>query len=108
MSPDLGRCPPADDLERLLAEELSAPARETVELHIEQCTTCQDRLERLSSEPARSVETRATAVAGPEPRAEFLRKLRDTPPPRASASGPWGADFLDRAPVPAAPRRVGQ
>jgi serine/threonine protein kinase len=84
MSRDLGLCPPADDLERLLAEQLSGPERETVESHVESCTTCQDRLERLSGEPARPVGNSALA-AGPEPRAEFLRRLRETPP-RADTS----------------------
>src|SRR5262245_66677719 len=106
MSPDLVRCPPADDLERLLAEELSAPARETVELHIEECTTCQDRLERLSSEPARSVETRAAAVAGPGARPEFLRELPASAARLRAGSRPVGRDSVDRAPVPCRTRRV--
>lgn len=80
MSPTLGPCPPADDLERLLAEQLGSPDRETVELHVELCTTCQERLKRLSDEQVQPVPARAsTATPDPEPRADFLRRLREMP-----------------------------
>jgi serine/threonine protein kinase len=106
MSRDLGPCPPADDLERLLTEQLSAAERETVEMHVENCTTCQQRLDRMSETPARTARQQApNAGQWPEPSAEFLRRLRETPPP--STSGSSASNSLD---ISAAWRggRVGQ
>src|SRR5262245_14773203 len=86
MSRDQGPCPPADELERLLAEQLSAAERETVEFHVENCTTCQERLDRLVGAQVRpSVLRAAEEGQWPKPSAEFLRRLRETPPPRADA-----------------------
>jgi serine/threonine protein kinase len=94
MSRELGPCPPADDLERLLSEQLSAAERETVEMHVESCTSCQQRLDRMSQTPARAARQRASnAGQWPEPSAEFLRRLRETPPP--STSGSSASNFLD-------------
>src|SRR5262245_42401303 len=96
MSRDLGVCPPADDLERLLAEQLIGVERETVESHVESCTTCQGRLERLSGEPARAARNSA-AEPWPEPSAEFLRRLRESPP-RADSGGLTPTSYVDDAP----------
>jgi len=94
MSRNVGPCPPADDLERLLAEQLSTAERETVEMHVEGCSTCQDRLDRMSGTPPRAARQQApNAGQWPEPSAEFLRRLRETPPPSASRSS--ASDFLD-------------
>src|SRR5438874_3846538 len=97
MSRDLGPCPAADDLEQLLAEQLSGPVRESVETHVESCTACQDRLERLSGKPAHPATVSVTGGgAGPEPSAEFLRRLRGTPPDWPNATPPSTTD--DRFP----------
>ena len=41
----VGQCPPPDELNRLLTEQLSGPERDAVEAHIEVCSACQERLE---------------------------------------------------------------
>ena len=104
MTPDPGPCPAADDLERLLAEELVGPERDTVESHVELCTTCQEKLEKLSAVPAHLVAPRAES----EPPADFLRSLRETPPPRLAASGYPSTGHLERVPLWFEHGRVGQ
>ena len=47
MAASVSGCPSAEDLERLLSEELSDTDRTAVEAHVETCADCQQRLERL-------------------------------------------------------------
>ncbi len=47
-SSDMGVCPPAESLERLLGEVLTDPERECIEAHVEGCTACQETLHRLA------------------------------------------------------------
>jgi len=109
MSRDLGPCPPADDLERLLTEQLGASLRESVETHVESCSSCQDRLERLSVKPARTVKIAVSGIgSGPEPSAEFLRRLRGTPPSWPNGKSPSITDSLDRLPRWFEHGRIGQ
>jgi CHAT domain-containing protein/serine/threonine protein kinase len=107
MSPDVRLCPPVDDLERLLAEQLSGHERDTLESHIELCSTCQARLEQLSSQPPRTAAVREhSASDDAEPRAEFLRRLYETPP--ASPSGPSPTEVGDEIPMWFERGRIGQ
>ena len=46
-----GQCPPPDELDRLLAERLSGPARDAVEAHVESCSACQGWLDRRVGTP---------------------------------------------------------
>lgn len=108
MSGELGPCPSADDLERLLAEQLSGPERETIETHVEQCTTCQERLEWLSGEAEHPVTARVSAaVMELEPRADFLRRLRETPP-QPTKGGPPITGRLGEVPLGSEFERIGQ
>ena len=81
MGANLSRCPPAGTLERLLAEDLSGPERDSVETHVETCTPCQDELDRLSATSPHSVAPLADVPdgSGPEPSAAFLERLREWP-----------------------------
>ena len=66
-----GSCCPLSDLERLLAELLPADEFEAVSSHIEGCTICQQRLEKLQQEqrrdlPALADRHQALTVSEPE------------------------------------------
>src|SRR5262245_9331867 len=97
-----GQCPPPDELDRLLAEQLSGPQRDAVEAHVESCSPCQERLDRrVGSPPALS----ASRAGGPhegatlEPDAGFLDRLGQLPPwspaPGQEAERPSAADWLE-------------
>jgi eukaryotic-like serine/threonine-protein kinase len=70
-------CPPREQLALLLAERLSGPDGERIEAHVETCARCQEALADLSGggfiDPG-------TPAPGPEPRPEFLRRLREASP----------------------------
>jgi tRNA A-37 threonylcarbamoyl transferase component Bud32 len=85
MTASAGGCPSPDQLERLLGEELADADRTAVESHVETCTACQERLERLAAStvpPATPATDSARGGApGPEPGEDFLERLRRLPPP---------------------------
>jgi serine/threonine protein kinase len=95
MGADVSPCPPRLQLERLLAEQLGGPERATVEAHVESCSTCQDRLDRLIGAPPPVSSAPRTGIrpgdAAPEPGDAFLDRLKqrspshDVPPPSAVA-----------------------
>jgi serine/threonine protein kinase len=91
-----GQCPPPDELDRLLTEQLSGPERDALEAHIEDCSSCQERLDHLvGTSPALSAGARAIrAPAGPEPNAEFLNRLKQVPT-QAQAPLPPPAEGLE-------------
>jgi serine/threonine protein kinase len=77
-------CVFSDQLERLLDEQLDDRQQEAVEDHVEECPTCQQRLEELAV--ARE-ETRAPVHPSPGPgrggsEASFLRSFKEQGPPR--------------------------
>src|SRR5207248_6109860 len=86
----MSQCPSSVQLEQLLAEKLTGPEYETLEAHVESCTSCQERLELLASSTVR-----VAAQAGPgcradpvhEPGDDFLRRLRQTPQPHLMLPG---------------------
>src|SRR5690349_5856819 len=96
-------CPPVGDLERLLAEDLAGPERDGVEAHVEACSSCQERLARLSG-PAFGPAAAGSGGTGsdPEPGEHFLRRLRELSPPTADTDShrplpaPDAARFPDR------------
>jgi serine/threonine protein kinase len=89
MAAIMTRCPPVGDLERLLADGLSGPERDSVETHVEMCTHCQIELARLSATTLNLIVPRARPEADPELAADFLQRLRQLPVPRvAPASRP--------------------
>jgi hypothetical protein len=71
------RCPPAQALERLLAEGLSGAERGALEAHVEGCPACQEALARLAG--------------GADPCGGW-----PTPPGEATSSGRPDPAFLDR------------
>ncbi|HKB01969.1 MAG TPA: tetratricopeptide repeat protein [Gemmataceae bacterium] len=93
-------CPPVGVLERLLTEDLRGPERDTVELHVEACSTCQDQLARLSepSFPSAANGSANGAEAGPEPDSGFLRRLRELAPRTVTGDRPLSARDAARFP----------
>ena len=88
-------CPPRDDLERLLARQVSEPERAALERHVEECAACQEALEGLTrsrdAEGWQRLHQDRTG-ADPSPAEDFLRRLRETPPPPdrpGEERGPW-------------------
>src|SRR5262245_24263479 len=72
-----GSCPPLPDLERLLAELLPAAELEAVTAHVEDCPTCQQRLEELHDQHRRELPTPANphqAVTASVP--EVLERIK--------------------------------
>jgi serine/threonine protein kinase len=76
-------CPSARLLERLLAEQLDGAERDSVEIHVERCSTCQGRLELLVEGTAPPAPPAAPLPNDPalEPAAAFLSQLRELSPP---------------------------
>src|SRR5689334_9133878 len=70
-------CPARERLALLLAEQLSGPDAEQVERHVQSCAHCQEALDDLSGG---SLPDPGPPAAGPEPRPEFLRRLREASP----------------------------
>jgi serine/threonine protein kinase/tetratricopeptide (TPR) repeat protein len=66
-------CPPAESLERLLGEELSAPELTRIAAHVEECPACQETLHRLT-----------LSAAGPAP-PHLLSTLSEATPQEATA-----------------------
>src|SRR5262245_5464683 len=81
MGADVSVCPVPRLLERLLADDLGGGDRDAVESHVEHCSSCQDRLDRLigaTPHPSGSGISESSD-AGPEPKDEFLARLRMPP-----------------------------
>src|SRR5438067_9058432 len=84
MAADVSACPSARMLERLLAEQLSGPERDSVETHVEACTACQQRLETLVAPTFRQAPAESRPPEpGPQPTEGFLSRLRELSPPGA-------------------------
>jgi hypothetical protein len=96
-----GRCPPPDELDRLLAEQLGGPEYDAVEAHVESCLACQAWLDRRVGTPPALAAPRAGGRhedATPEPDAGFLDRLErlQPPGPRPGVVGPPPAgDWLE-------------
>jgi WD40 repeat protein/tetratricopeptide (TPR) repeat protein len=78
-------CPSREQLELLLAERLAGPEAEGVEAHVQGCARCQEALDALSG--GDPTDSRRPAP-GPEPRSEFLRRLRAARPGTDDRPGP--------------------
>ena len=105
MAASASGCPSAEDLERLLSEELSDTDRTAVEAHVETCADCQQRLERLVTPTAQLTRPPACLTTSNLPQDDaseaFLNRLRQIPPPSAEA-GSFAADSGPRwCPIPA-------
>src|SRR5262245_9454744 len=79
-------CPSAVVLQRLLTDELAGPDRETVELHVEICVTCQAELERLVADTPGRDGSSVVSQPDLEPNlgAAFLSKLKELPMPEGA------------------------
>lgn len=95
MSAVAGQCPPADELDRLLSEQLDETQRAFLETHIEFCSTCQDRLERRVGTPEALSAVLAAGKpeeACAEPNDAFLDRLKELP--RVGLPSKLTADWL--------------
>jgi tetratricopeptide (TPR) repeat protein len=78
-------CPAREQLVRLLAEQLGGAEAGRVEAHVQGCARCQETLENLCNGGPTAP---GAPAAGPEPRAEFLRRLREARPDPDDRPGP--------------------
>ena len=98
MGADLSLCPPPGHLERLLAERLDGPERDSVESHVESCAECQSRLDQLIGTPPTPSASRTDDFPGgvlAEPSGEFLDRLRRLPSPAGGPPVMVAADWLE-------------
>ncbi|HSQ58331.1 MAG TPA: protein kinase, partial [Gemmata sp.] len=102
MAASVSGCPSAEDLERLLSEELSDTDLTAVEAHVETCADCQQRLERLVTPTASATRPPSglttSDLPGGAANEAFLKRLRQLPLPSAE-TGSFVAD-PDREGVP--------
>jgi tetratricopeptide (TPR) repeat protein/predicted Ser/Thr protein kinase len=86
-------CPPDEQLERLLAEQLGAAEDAAVAAHVEECAACQRRLEcLLAPDAGAEAPTPPPAVPVPDPGETLLGELARRGPcsvrPSAGSPGP--------------------
>src|SRR5262245_17568631 len=111
MMPGEGRCPSAEELERLLDEELGAADRTVVEAHVETCVACQVRLDQLVA-PTSPLVGRARAEGAddlaPDPKLDevFLARLQQIAFPSVPANTRPLADALEGVPPHLGPYEV--
>ena len=87
-------CPPRAELERLLARQMSDAERAALEKHVEECAACQEALEGLTrSRDVEGWQRLHQDQDGTEspPAEDFLRRLRETPPPADRPGGRPGS-----------------
>src|SRR4051794_12040092 len=93
----MNRCPPDQQLQQLLDEQLAESESASLSTHIAGCERCQVVLERLTDdaaadEPSLSLPRARTAGAVLEPPPEFLARMRQTPPSAPSLRGDGRAE----------------
>jgi hypothetical protein len=96
MSASAGGCPSAEELQGLVGELLGDADRTVVEAHVETCSACQERLERLVSPTLLLIRPPSHSSVGDGPPAAgfdevFRERLRQLPVP-PPASGPPAGD----------------
>jgi tetratricopeptide (TPR) repeat protein len=100
----MNACPSAEQLRRLLAEQLGEAERDGVEAHVEGCAACQGTLEELTA--ALVGEGRPGGAAEGwsrhEPDSGFLRRLGRRPPNVPAARGGKGTEDMVPSPGPEA------
>jgi serine/threonine protein kinase len=76
-------CPACEQLQQLLAEQLSETVRETIENHVEACAACAEVLARLSDQ-AETIDWQYLRsdppIAVPDADAAIARHLKENPP----------------------------
>src|SRR5262249_14231791 len=76
-------------LELLLAEQLPDPELDPVETHVEDCDSCQERLEEMIGKTLiKAGPSPAQYSLDPQPRQDFLRRLKRMPQPTQLVSKP--------------------
>src|SRR5438034_11545194 len=73
-------CVPIDQLERLLDEQLDEREQEAVADHVEECSSCQRRLEELADARDAAWVPPSPGHAPPGPEASFLRRFKERGP----------------------------
>lgn len=101
----MNRCPPIDQLKRLLAEDLPASERERLEAHVEACVGCQKSMASLAEATEGISPPPQRATDGEQrPRVEFLSRLKQAPPwqvvPTVPTSGESTAPVIERPVLP--------
>jgi formylglycine-generating enzyme required for sulfatase activity/tRNA A-37 threonylcarbamoyl transferase component Bud32 len=85
-------CPSAEQLQRLLADQLNGPEGRVIESHVQACPACQEALEQLTAAadgPVRSSAAQDSLTKPPEDAPEdFLRRLQQLAAQRTWAGAP--------------------
>jgi serine/threonine-protein kinase len=87
------RCPSAEQLQKYLVRQLNATGHAVVEGHVQECASCQAALEDLTGTPEadRWRQLREIRSSGSQaPDADFLDRLRATPPASPGCRWPPG------------------
>ncbi len=95
----MSQCPSADELERMLDEQLTDADQHSVTVHVKTCALCQEKLEGLTAITAMSGGS-CTLVVGRETEASrenqtmvsFLARLKDTSASVLLETAPPGSD----------------
>jgi WD40 repeat protein/serine/threonine protein kinase len=96
-------CIPPEQLQRLLAEQLSETERKVLDAHVDACARCQETLVRLleAKDDSTAVERELMCRSNSAPRSEspedFLRRIKSRPPllPRTVPCSANGGPPLD-------------
>jgi hypothetical protein len=78
------RCPARKQLQRLLARQVAGAEAAALERHVQECARCQGTLEELTRNQEAADWRRMCADrpgTEPTPEGDFLRKLKELPPP---------------------------
>jgi serine/threonine protein kinase len=86
VTPNANPCPSAEELERLFSDDTTDSERSSVEVHVEACAACQERLGRLVAVTAAIPPPAAAGAAAHEPDEAFLNRLRNLLPADSPAS----------------------
>src|SRR5262249_54514650 len=85
----MGRCPSAEQLQQLLADQLRRGEQEALVVHVETCGQCQGVLQRLADTAVvggrHSVQPGASRARF-EPKAEFLQRVKQSGPALGSSA----------------------
>ena len=75
------RCPPREELERLLDDRLGPAALRHVSEHVAGCAACQKSLEALTADPGPGASSwHGLAADDPAPPPDFLGRIKQAPP----------------------------
>jgi eukaryotic-like serine/threonine-protein kinase len=83
------RCPPREELERLLDDRLEPAALRRVSEHVAACPACQTSLDGLTADPGPGASSwHGLAPADPAPPPDFLGRIKQPRPETRTPPAP--------------------